>query len=127
MGERVRLLAKGQKAGKENPTSRVQGGSALSQSLDNLDFEIELIADDRSAVLDTKTISMTVLPENTDTKAQVIAAANNDNTHFHDNSPTGLLGQNEIQHNRAGWDLVESKISNAADLALIKADLGIPV
>lgn len=60
---------------------------------DTLDFEVELIAADQTTILDTKTISMTVLPEVVYTRAQAIAAAVADDTHFHDNSATGLLGK----------------------------------
>ncbi len=60
---------------------------------DPLDFEVELIGADRVTVLDTKIISMRIFPEATYTRAQAIAAAVADDTHFHDNTPAGLLGQ----------------------------------
>ena len=60
---------------------------------DNLDFEVELIGADRTTVLNMQTISMNVGPEAIYTQAQAIAEATADDTHFHDNSPTGLLGQ----------------------------------
>jgi hypothetical protein len=60
---------------------------------DPLDFEVELIGADRATVLDTKIIAIPVLPEAVYTRAQAIAAAVADNTHFHDTSAAGLLGQ----------------------------------
>jgi hypothetical protein len=60
---------------------------------DPLDFEIELIAADRTTILDTKVIAIAVDPEATYTKAQAIATATADDTHLHDTSPAGLLGK----------------------------------
>lgn len=60
---------------------------------DLLTFEVELTDASGAAVLGTKTVSMTVLPEQTYTRAQAIAAATADEAHLHDTSSTGLLGQ----------------------------------
>lgn len=56
-------------------------------------FEIEVdIIDSAAAVLGTKTISFTVMPENVYTQAAAIAEATDDNNFFHDSTATGLLG-----------------------------------
>lgn len=56
-------------------------------------FEIEVdIIDSAAAVLSTKTINFTVMPEIVYTQAEAIHEATDDNNFFHDNTPTGLLG-----------------------------------
>lgn len=59
---------------------------------DPLAFEVELLGADRSTVLSTKTVAITVLPEATYTQSAAHTAAAADNAHFHDTSATGLLG-----------------------------------
>jgi len=59
---------------------------------DTLTFRVELLAADQTTVLDTKDITITVMPEVTYTEAAAETAALADDTFFHDNTPTGLLG-----------------------------------
>ena len=60
---------------------------------DPLSIEVELLAADRTTMLSSKSVAIPVLPEATYTRAAAQAAATADHVHFHDNSPTGLLGK----------------------------------
>src|SRR5581483_8039422 len=60
---------------------------------DPLTFEVELVGADRTTVLRAVGIPMSVLPEQTYTKAQAIAEAQADDAYLHDTSSTGLLGK----------------------------------
>ncbi len=60
---------------------------------DPLSVEVQLLAADRSTVLNTHSVAIPVLPEATYTQAAAMTAAMADHIHLHDNSPAGLLGQ----------------------------------
>ena len=60
---------------------------------DPLSVEVELLAVDRTTVLSSKSVAIPVLPEATYTRVAAQVAAMADHVHFHDNSPTGLLGK----------------------------------
>ena len=59
---------------------------------DNLSIDVDLL-DAAGAIVDTKSIPFTVLPEAIYPEAQATAAAVADNAHFHDASAAGLLGK----------------------------------
>ena len=67
--------------------------SSVPSSGETLTFRLELLADDRTTILKTSNVSMTVFPEVTYTQAQAEQAANDDNNYFHNNTSKGLLGK----------------------------------
>jgi hypothetical protein len=80
---------------------------------DGLTFKVELLAGNRTTVLSTKNVAISVLPEVTYTQAQAQTEAAADDAHFHNNSPAGLLG---IMTSRGG---VAARVAAAVNSGFI--------
>ena len=84
----------------------ISAPATVPSSGDVLDLEMDLL-DGSGTVLATKTMSITILPELTYTKAQAETAAQADNLHLHDTSAGGLL------HTMAGMGGVPARVAQA--------------